>query len=188
MRIKLSTLTDYRWRGPWFKFSWIREHRCFASAGRVLSIFQSHDYNLRTRWFSFLIGSNKCCLSFSNRSNRGLINGLRELSRMLFGTWMDEDVEDLRERYNHLASLVANQNKTINMNSLHNNRFEHAVQDLPSFFRVKDLQIVLMKGEKEHQLAHFFVAHAIHHYYPQLESKDDFDVFHIQPIPFSVSG
>ncbi len=57
--------------------------------------------------------------SFTNRTKRGLINGLGQLTRMLFGTAMDEDVEDLRERYNHLASLAANQNKAIDMNSLH---------------------------------------------------------------------
>ncbi len=54
---------------------------------------------------------------------------------MLFGTAMDEDVEDLRERYNHLASLVANQNKAINMNSLHIDRLEHVVQDIASYSR-----------------------------------------------------
>ncbi len=43
--------------------------------------------------------------SFSNSTKRGLINGLGQLSRLLFGTAMDEDVENLRERYNHLASL-----------------------------------------------------------------------------------
>ncbi len=47
--------------------------------------------------------------SFSNRTKRGLINGLEQLFRILFGTAMDEDVKDLRERYNHLASLAANQ-------------------------------------------------------------------------------
>ncbi len=60
--------------------------------------------------------------SFFNRTKRGLINGLGQLSRMLFGTAMDGDVQDLRERYNHLASLADNQNKAINMNSLHINR------------------------------------------------------------------
>ncbi len=44
--------------------------------------------------------------SFSNRTKRGLINGHGQLSRMLFGTAMDEDVQDLRERYNHLTSLA----------------------------------------------------------------------------------
>ncbi len=43
--------------------------------------------------------------SFSNSTKRDLINGLGQLSRMLFGTAMDEDVENLRGRYNHLASL-----------------------------------------------------------------------------------
>ncbi len=52
--------------------------------------------------------------SFSNRTKRGLINGLGQLSRMLYGTAMDEDVENFRERYNHLASLVAKENKAIN--------------------------------------------------------------------------
>ncbi len=56
--------------------------------------------------------------SFSNRTKPGLINGLGQLSCMLFGTAMDGDVQDLRERYNHLASLAANQNKAINMNFL----------------------------------------------------------------------
>ncbi len=53
--------------------------------------------------------------SFSSLTKRGLINGLGQLSRMLFGTAMDADVQGLRERYNHLASLAANQNKAINM-------------------------------------------------------------------------
>ncbi len=51
--------------------------------------------------------------SFSSSTKRGLINGLEQISRMLFGTAMDEDVPDFRERYNHLASLAANQNKAI---------------------------------------------------------------------------
>ncbi len=58
--------------------------------------------------------ASKHCPSFSDRTKRGLINGLGQLSRMLFGTAMDEDVEDLRERFNHLASLGANQNNAIN--------------------------------------------------------------------------
>ncbi len=73
--------------------------------------------------------------SFSNRTKRGLINVPGQLSRMLFGTAMDEDVEDLRERHNHLASLAANQNKAINMNSVHIDRLEHAVQDIYSYSR-----------------------------------------------------
>ncbi len=51
--------------------------------------------------------------SFSNRTKRGLINGYGQLSRKLLGTAMDGDVQDLRETYNFLASLAANQNKLL---------------------------------------------------------------------------
>ncbi len=37
--------------------------------------------------------------SSSNRTKRGFINELWQLSRMLFGAAMNEDVEDLRERF-----------------------------------------------------------------------------------------
>ncbi len=46
--------------------------------------------------------------SSSNRTNRGLINGLGQLTRMLFGTAMDRDVMDRRERYYLLSSLAVN--------------------------------------------------------------------------------
>ncbi len=72
---------------------------------------------------------------FSIRTKRGLINGHGQLSRIVFGTAMDEDVEDLREKYNHLASLAVNQNKAINMNTLHIDRLEHVVQDIASYSR-----------------------------------------------------
>ncbi len=77
----------------------------------------------------YLTLDNYADTSFSNRTKRGLINGLGQLSRMLFGTAMYEDVQDLRERYTHFASLIANQNKAINMNSLYIDRLEHVVQD-----------------------------------------------------------
>ncbi len=73
--------------------------------------------------------------SFFSHTKRSLINEPGQLSSMLFGTAMDEDVEDLRERYNPLASLAANQSKAINMNSLHINRPEHAIQDIASYSR-----------------------------------------------------
>ncbi len=44
-------------------------------------------------------------------------------------------MEDLQERYNHLASLAAIENKAINMDSLHIDRLEHAVQDIASYSR-----------------------------------------------------
>ncbi len=46
-------------------------------------------------------------LNGPSRANRGLIDGTGKLSRMLFGTAMDEDVEHLRERYNHLISIAS---------------------------------------------------------------------------------
>ena len=39
-----------------------------------------------------------------------------KLSRMLFGTAMNEDVEDLRENYNQLASIASSNNKAIHLN------------------------------------------------------------------------
>ncbi len=93
--------------------------------------------------------------SFSNRTKRGLINGLEQLSRMLFGTAMDEDVQDLRERYNHLVLLAANQNKAINMNSLHVNRLEHAIKDIASYSRAVMIALNLMTEDVKgiHEMA-----------------------------------
>ncbi len=67
---------------------------------------------------------------------------------MLFGTAMDGDVQDLRERYNHLASLAANQNKAINMNSLHINRLEYAIQDIASSSRAVRIALNLVRPVK----------------------------------------
>ncbi len=47
----------------------------------------------------------------SHRHKRGLFDGLRHLSRRLFGTAMNEEVEELRDRYNHSASLDSVHNK-----------------------------------------------------------------------------
>ncbi len=43
----------------------------------------------------------------SSRAKRGLIDGIGKLSRMLLGTAMDEDVEQLRETYNHVSSIAS---------------------------------------------------------------------------------
>ncbi len=119
-----------------------------------------------------------------------------------------EDVKDIHEMAlinQALPALESAVNSVLHINTL-------AIQNVvdadrgrvtSSLFSVKDLQRVLIKGEKEHQLTPLFASHAIHHYYPLLESflasdtivihvpfksKDDFDIFHIQPFPFSVSG
>ncbi len=66
---------------------------------------------------------------------------------------MDEDVQELPEIYNHLASLAATQNKAINMNSLHINRLEQAVQDIVSYSKAVQIALNLVtedvKGMRE---------------------------------------
>ena len=51
------------------------------------------------------------------RPKRGLINVIGQLSRALFGTAMQEDVEKLRRRYNQLTYVASNNNKVIHLNS-----------------------------------------------------------------------
>ena len=58
-----------------------------------------HDVHLRTR------------------VKRGLVDGIGHLSRALFGTALDSDVEDLRDRYNDLAKAAAVNDKAVKLNS-----------------------------------------------------------------------
>ena len=44
-------------------------------------------------------------LTVTNRTKRGLIDGIGKLSQMLFGTAMNKDVVELRDRYNQLVRL-----------------------------------------------------------------------------------
>ncbi len=46
-------------------------------------------------------------LNRPSRAKCGLIDGIGKLSCMLFGMAMDEDVQQLRERYNHLTSIAS---------------------------------------------------------------------------------
>ena len=69
-------------------------------------------------------------LDVTNRTKRGLIDGMGKLYRMLFGTAMNEDVEDLRENYNQLASIASSNNKAINLNCKQIARFNQHVDDL----------------------------------------------------------
>ena len=66
----------------------------------------------------------------SNRMKRGLIDGIGHLSRMLFGTAMNEDVEELRERYDQLSSIASLNNKAIELNYKNIARLDLHVQDL----------------------------------------------------------
>ncbi len=52
---------------------------------------------------------------------------------MLFGTAMNEDVEELRDRYDHLALLASAHNKAIHFNSKHIARLEQHVPDIASY-------------------------------------------------------
>ncbi len=49
---------------------------------------------------------------------------------MLFGTAMNKDVEELRDRYNHLALLASAHNKAMRFNSKHIARLEQYVHDI----------------------------------------------------------
>ncbi len=69
----------------------------------------------------------------AHRPKRGLFDGIGQLSRMLFGTAMNEDVEELRDRYNHLVSLASAQNKTIILNSSNIARLEQQMHDVASY-------------------------------------------------------
>ncbi len=68
----------------------------------------------------------------SHRHKRGLFDGLGHLSRMLFGTAMNEDVEELKNRYKHLSLLPSGHNKSIHFNSKHTASPEKHVHDIAS--------------------------------------------------------
>ncbi len=51
---------------------------------------------------------------------------------MLFGTAMNEVVEELRDRYKHLTLLVSAHNKAIHFNSKHIAGLEQHMHDIPS--------------------------------------------------------
>ncbi len=69
----------------------------------------------------------------SHHQKRGFIDGIGHLSRMLFETAMNEDVEELRDRYNHLALLASANNKAIHFNSKHIARLEQHMNDIASY-------------------------------------------------------
>ncbi len=69
-------------------------------------------------------------LNGPSRAKRGLIDGIGKLSRMLFGTAMDEDVEQLRERYNHLTSIASANYRAIHINCRNIASLDKHVSDL----------------------------------------------------------
>ncbi len=69
-------------------------------------------------------------LNGPSHAKRGLIDGIGKLSRMLFGTAMDEDVEQLMERYNHLTSIASASYRAIHINCRNIARLEKHVSNL----------------------------------------------------------
>ncbi len=49
------------------------------------------------------------------RAKRGLLNIVGEASKLHFGTATEDDVRDLRERYNHVFSFAAHNRRVINL-------------------------------------------------------------------------
>ncbi len=52
---------------------------------------------------------------------------------MFFGTAMNEDVEELRDRYNHLVSLASAHNKAIHLNSRNSAKLEQQMHDVAAY-------------------------------------------------------
>ncbi len=71
---------------------------------------------------------NNYCGLTSHRAKRGLINGLGQLSRMLFGTAME-----FRQKFNSLIAYASSQSKVITLNSHHIQRIEQHLVDIYSF-------------------------------------------------------
>ncbi len=67
---------------------------------------------------------------------RGLIDGLGHLSRYLFGTAMDADVQELREKYTYLSNLAEEQNNVINLNSQNTSRLDRKLQDVVNYTNI----------------------------------------------------
>ncbi len=69
----------------------------------------------------------------SQRPKRGLIDGLGHLSRYLFGTALDSDVQELRSKYTYLTNIAEAQNKAINLNCRHLARLDRKLQDVANY-------------------------------------------------------
>ncbi len=68
-------------------------------------------------------------INLSSGTKWGLTDSIGQLSHMLFGNTMKEDVLNLREKFNHLTSFTSVQSKLIHLNSRNTKRFEQQVQD-----------------------------------------------------------
>ena len=88
-------------------------------------------------------------LEDDRRSKRGLMDGFGKLSRLLFGTAMNEDVVELRTQYQDLASMAAEHAKAINLNCRNIALLHEHVTDLGIYVRrlQYNLNQVLMQLE-----------------------------------------
>ncbi len=69
-------------------------------------------------------------LEGSVREKRAWLEGLGEISRDLFGTAMQKDVDELRDRYNQLSNLVSTNNRAILINCQRLAKLDRHVSDL----------------------------------------------------------
>ncbi len=69
----------------------------------------------------------------SHRAKHGLINGLGQLSRMLFGTAMDGDVLELKHKFIILFAYASSLSKVITLTSHHIQCIEQHLLDIHSF-------------------------------------------------------
>ncbi len=72
-------------------------------------------------------------VNLSQRPKRGLVDGLGHLSRYLFGTALDSDVQELRHKYTYLTNIAEAQNKAINLNCRHLARLDCKLQDVANY-------------------------------------------------------
>ena len=90
------------------------------------------------------------------REKRGWLDGIGELSRDLFGTAMQKDVDELRDRYNQLLTLASSNNRAIEINCQRLAKLDQHVSDLGLY--VNRLKLGLNKVlETIDSLYHFMV-------------------------------
>ena len=100
-------------------------------------------------------------LSVTNRTKRGLINGIGKISQFLFGTAMNEDVEDLKGKYNQLISIAKSNNKAINLNCRNIERLEKQVTDLASYANLLGQSMNVMLAKLNSAYEYSVIGHAL---------------------------
>ena len=72
-------------------------------------------------------------LTTAQRSKRGLVDGIGQVAKMLFGTALDSDVKDLQKRYNNLVTAAKSTNKMVELNCKNIDRLNHNVHALLNY-------------------------------------------------------